>query len=295
MMKSNRIIFIAGPVFVLAACTYLGVRLVPGLIPVSGDQSLFAQRGVSNNEAWEPVIRRMDGVEMVLVPSGCFVMGSPDPQLQDAVESCNTYYGVFGCQEDLTNEQPAHQVCISEPYWIDRTPVTNRQVRAYPEIGGLRSGYPAPSIPRGSVTWEEAAEICAWRGARLPTEAEWEFAARGPDALTYPFGDAYDIEKVSLRKISPVPVGEIPEGASWVGALDMSGGISEWVADWYGPYPSSPQTDPIGPPSGELRIARGGSWFAHASFFVRAAYREVLSPEHATSTVGFRCTRRALP
>ncbi len=75
----------------------------------------------------------------------------------------------------------------------------------------------------------------------------------------------------------------------------MSGGISEWVADWYGPYPSSRQIDPDGPSEGEARIARGGSWFAHAAFFVRAAYREVLPPDTATSTVGFRCVRHDLP
>jgi formylglycine-generating enzyme required for sulfatase activity len=294
MMKSNRFVLISGLVLVLAASIYLGINLVPRVLPVPVDQAMLAQRGVSENEAWVPVIRRIEGVEMALVPSGCFEMGSTDPQLQDAVASCDSYYGGIGCQEDLSNEQPAHQVCISEPYWIDRTPVTNRQVRAYPGRSDLRSGYQDPSFPRGAVTWQEAGEICAWRGARLPTEAEWEFAARGPDGLVYPFGDTYEIDKVSLRKISPVPVGEKPEGASWVGALDMSGGISEWVADWYGPYPAGAQTDPPGPGWGEARLARGGNWFAHASFFVRATYREVLSPEHATSTVGFRCARHDL-
>ena len=146
------------------------------------------------------------------------------------------------------------------------------------------------SWPRESVNWQQAADFCRKRGARLPTEAEWEYAARGPDALIYPWGNDYDIHKATLRKISPAPVGEKPEGASWVGALDMSGGIGEWVNDWYGAYSVDIQFNPSGPSKGEFRIVRGGDWFAHASFFVRTTFRDPKNPEFATSSVGFRCT-----
>jgi formylglycine-generating enzyme required for sulfatase activity len=176
-----------------------------------------------------------------------------------------------------------------------RTPVTNRNYGSSSNKGQWNSPYRGSSWPRESVIWQEAADFCAQRGARLPTEAEWEFAGRGPDGLIYPFGNHYDIHKVTLNKINPVPVGQKPEGASWAGVLDMSGGITEWVADWYGPYPPDKQTDPVGPPDGELRIVRGGSWFAHAAYFVRTTFREALSPDYFTSVVGFRCVRDFTP
>jgi iron(II)-dependent oxidoreductase len=143
--------------------------------------------------------------------------------------------------------------------------------------------------PRTGINKQQAAAFCNSIGGRLPTEAEWEFAARGPDNLLYPFGNEYDIEKATLRKISPPPLGQKPGGASWVGALDMSGGVSEWVQDWYGPFQVSGQQDPEGPEHGEYGLAKGGNWFAHASYLVRAAYRERLPAATANSTVGVRC------
>ena len=291
LLPGSAIIFLVS----IAALIFLGIERVPKLLPLTTAQARLAEWGVSNNAEWEPVLRRIEGVDMVLVPSGCFMMGSTDEQIQEALESCDRYYGALGCLEDFKHEQPVHEVCITEPYWFDLTPVTNRQVVRYPQKNELQEGYRESGYPRSSVTWRQAADICAWRGARLPTEAEWEFAARGPDALIYPYGDEYDIHKPTLRKISPAEVGQKPEGASWVGALDMSGGISEWVADYYGGYPSESQTDPRGPIDGEQRVARGGSWFAHAAYFVRTTYREVLSPDHATSTVGLRCARDYIP
>ena len=261
---------------------------VPKFLPLKETERLLAMQDVTTNAAWEPVVRRRNGLDMVLVPAGCFQMGATDTQLQEAMTSCNKYYGGYGCQLSFENEQPPHQVCFSEPFWIGRTAVTNLQY-------GSSSGQTLVLLSRGltwpreSVNWGQAADFCQKRGARLPTEAEWEFAARGPDALIYPWGDDYDIHKATLRKISPAPVGERPEGASWVGALDMSGGIGEWVNDWYGAYSFEAQTDPSGPSSGKFRLVRGGDWFAHASFFVRTTFRDPKDPGYATSSVGFRC------
>lgn len=265
--------------------------LLPKYKSVPAEKLTLAHGSVSENAAWEPVIRRIEGIDMALVPAGCFNMGSTDEQLVEAVTSCIRYHGSFGCQETFEEEQPAHQVCFEAPFWIDLTAVTNRQYGSSSNKGHDNSPYRGPSWPRESVTWAEAADYCTKRGARLPTEAEWEYAARGPDVLIYPFGDDYDINKVTLHKLHPVPVGNKPEGASWVGALDLSGGISEWVADWYGTYLAEPSTDPVGPSSGNQRITRGGDWFAHAAYFVRTTYREPHTPDYASSAVGFRCAR----
>lgn len=281
--------------FLIAGTLIIAIKTIPRLLPVPAEQLEFAQGGVTKNADWLPVIRRMDGIDMVLVPAGCFSMGSTDNQLEEALDSCNSYFGTHGCQQSFENEQPAHKVCLTMPYWFDLTSVTNQQYGSSSNRGQDLSPYRSPNWPRESVAWQEAFEFCAWRGARLPTEAEWEFAGRGPDALIYPFGDQYDIHKVTLFKLNPTTVGQKPEAASWVGALDMSGGISEWVGDWYGPYSPEAGTDPNGPLDGDQRIARGGSWFAHAAFFVRTTFREVLSPEYATSTVGFRCARDYIP
>jgi formylglycine-generating enzyme required for sulfatase activity len=250
-------------------------------------------QGVTSNDDWTPVVRRRNGVDMVLVPAGCFQMGATDFQLQEAMTSCNQYYG-SSCQIDFENEQPPHQVCLSEPFWFGQTAVTNLQYSSsfLQTLGSLSRDL---TWPRESVDWQQAVDFCQKRGARLPTEAEWEFAARGPDALIYPWGNDYDIHKATLRKISPAPVGEKPEGVSWVGALDMSGGIGEWVNDWYGAYSSEARIDPQGPSEGEFRIVRGGDWFAHASFLVRTTYRDTKDPDFATSSVGFRCASEFSP
>jgi formylglycine-generating enzyme required for sulfatase activity len=273
---------------VLVAGLVVALKTAHKYLPVGERQRLLAVQGAAKNADWKPVIRRHGNLDMVLVPAGCFQMGATDDQLLEAIESCDKYYGVYGCQQSFEHEQPPRQVCFSEPYWIGLTTVTNRQYGPSSRRS-LDSYRRAPSWPRESVNWQQAADFCQQRGVRLPTEAEWEFAARGPDALIYPWGNEYDINKATLRKISPAPTGEKPEGASWVGALDMSGGVGEWVADWYGPYTSEDKIDPNGPISGELRIVRGGDWFAHASFFVRTTFRDPFDPEFSASSVGFRC------
>jgi formylglycine-generating enzyme required for sulfatase activity len=283
-------------IFLLLIVTSLvvAVKTAPKYLPVTQDQRQLAMEGVTTNISWKPVIRKLGGLDMALVPAGCFMMGASDEQLKEARASCDTYYGVYGCQQSFENEQPPHQVCFSAPYWIGLTAVTNRQYgdSSQQSPGSVKSDS---TWPRETVTWQQAADFCEQRGFRLPTEAEWEYAARGPDALIYPWGNEYDINKATLRKISPAPVGEIPEGASWVGALDMSGGIGEWVFDWYDAYTSNEVMDPTGPVDGALRLVRGGDWFAHASFFVRTTFRDPLDPEFATTSVGFRCAKNFSP
>jgi formylglycine-generating enzyme required for sulfatase activity len=228
------------------------------------------------------------GAVMVYVPAGTFQMGSTrevDPVRRD---------------ED---ERPVHTVHL-DAFWIDRTEATNaRYARCVADGRCTQSPYaddPAyggEDHPVVGVSWHDAAAYCAWAGARLPTEAEWEYAARGPAGNAYPWDDEpLTCERAEFSGCSEypggtVPVGSFPAGASWCGALDMLGNAAEWVADWYGPYPARPQTNPTGPKTGEARVLRGGSWYNNP-FWVYATNRSRSNPDPAPiPTRGFRCAR----
>lgn len=251
--------------------------------PVSDEIRDHALLGVTANGDWQPVLRRHGGLGLVLVPAGCFVQGTTDAQLQEAQSSCDRAYGAFGCPVDFAaSEQPAREVCISEPFWIGRTEVTNRQYGSSSSIEMAR----APRWPRDTVTWSQAAAFCEDRGQRLPTEAEWEYAARGPDNLIYPWGDVFNRDALVWFRLKPVDAASIEAGASWVGAMDMSGGMLEWTADRFRPYGDPPDENGN---QAELRVARGGSWFSRASYLVRSAHRYAYEPDFASSITGFRC------
>ena len=126
-------------------------------------------------------------------------------------------------------------------------------------------GYDDPRQPRVKITWYEAQAYAAWRGGKLPTEAQWEWAARGPDSLRYPWGQKFiegdaNMSRLDLRRTRPV--GSYPAGRNWCGADDMAGNVWEWVADGYDAYAyrHALQLDPFTPPTGPLRVIRGGAW-----------------------------------
>jgi formylglycine-generating enzyme required for sulfatase activity len=126
------------------------------------------------------------------------------------------------------------------------------------------------------VTWHGAAAYCEWAGGRLPTEAEWEYAARGPKGNLYPWGDApptCDLANYGDCSRVLVQAGSRPAGASWCGALDMAGNVWEWVADWFGSYSGLAQENPTGPASGDVPVLRGGGWHSPRRE-LRAAYRQ---------------------
>ena len=255
--------------------------------------------GTSANSDWTPVIREFDGVPMVLVPAGCFTMGSSSEQLDYATDE------LLDRRLAFSDEQPAHEQCFAEPFWIDLHEVTNEQFGSW---GGFRGN----DYPREEVSWFDSAAHCASRGGRLPTEAEWEYAARGPDSSIFPWGNKFDgslmnfcdvtcsIDKVPWADLRhddgyeySAPVGGYPQGSSWVGALDMSGNVWEWVSSLYADYPfamddsreAGAEVD-----GSSFRALKGGSWHcpAHST---RSADRTGYAPSYTSSLLGFRCTR----
>jgi formylglycine-generating enzyme required for sulfatase activity len=277
--------------------TWLIVLIIAALF-ATGCQS----EAVAENTTWTPVIQEIDGFEMAKVPSGCFTMGDPD----------------------LERAQPVHEVCITESFWIDLTEVSNSQFDKFGGQAAFASAFPGQDIssevlPRTSVTWEEAAAFCQLRGGRLPTEAEWEYAARGPDAWKYPWGDSFDPTRFNFCDqncpfnsatisqdstaddgyIIAAPVNSFPEGASWVGALNMSGNVAEWVNDFYDPsfFENSPRDDPTGPENGQTRIVKSSpwSWWEDPELYSQSASRLNFIPDATgkefSGSTGFRCVR----
>jgi formylglycine-generating enzyme required for sulfatase activity len=253
--------------------------------------------------------RSLDGAVMVYVPAGEFKMGSDDKEVDWALQQCWAY-GTNCSRRYFSVEQPEHVVGL-DGFWIDKTEVTYRQYRQCQEAGacgklGCQGESEAGSSeqPAVCVTWSQAAAYCKWVAGRLPTEAEWEYAARGTESRRYPWGDEFDGTRLNYcdancaldKRDKPfddgyarsAPVGSYPKGASWVGALDMAGNVWELVADWNGEYSPERQSNPTGPLSGDRRVVRGGSWNASPDH-VRGALRNHVGADEFVNQVGFRC------
>jgi formylglycine-generating enzyme required for sulfatase activity len=235
-----------------------------------------------------------DTAEEILIPAGSFQMGCDS---SNPAESCNSW------------EQPLHTVTLSA-YSIDKYEVTNARYKACVAAGGCtvpgsvdsskRSPYYGTSTyadyPVLNVDWFQANAFCAWAGKRLPTEAEWEKAARGSsDTRKYPWGNsAPDCTKTNYDSCvgDTSRVGSYPSGASPYGVMDMSGNVWEWVNDWYSSnyYSVSPSVNPQGSASGAVRVLRGGSWL-NDDLSVRSAVRNYDYPVGWLNFVGFRCVR----
>ena len=229
-------------------------------------------------------VSALDGMGMVLVPEGEFQMGS---------------------EEGWESERPVHSVYLSS-YWIDQTEVTNQQYQlcidaeACDTPGDLDSFtreeyFTSPAFseyPVINVSWYDAQNYCQWAGRRLPTEAEWEKAARGIEGNVYPWGDGITCELANFIGClgDTSAVGSYPLGASPYGVLDLSGNVWEWVSDWYfiGYYEESPLDYPLGPDSGAYRVVRGGSWNDY-DWYLRTTTRYSYFPDNERVSIGFRC------
>ena len=277
---------------------------------------------------------------MVYIPAGEFEMGSSFFESQ--VFTGSVTQGNFK-MFSFPDQRPKHRVYL-DAYWIDKTEVSVGMFRKFveatgykttaerdgwgkpwkegpkdeewPEISGIDWQHPhAPDVVAGDelavvqVSWEDGAAYSAWAGGRLPTEAEWEKAARGTDGRRFPWGNELDGTLMNYGDAQcPVerwrdldfddgyayvaPVGSYPKGASPYGVLDMAGNVWEWVADWYDDayYGVSPAQNPMGPESGTVRAQRGGSWYdGEASAWVNSLVRHQNPPTDRYEDVGFRC------
>jgi serine/threonine-protein kinase len=269
-----------------------------------------------------------DGMAQVFVPAGSFWMGSSDANLAAQRRLCP------GCDTSgLSDQTPQREISL-DAFWMDQTEVSNAQFAefiaqtgyqttaerngfsyvlnlgraAFDKVNGATwrnlvgtNGVWAENLPVVHVSWDDAAAYCAWTGRRLPTEAEWEKAARGADGRLFPWGDtAPERSLANFYQLGggSLPVGSLPEGASPFGALDMSGNVYEWVADYYSTsyYAGMPARNPAGPASGEGRVYRGGSWSSRAEqelFSLTVVGRKWNYAVLSRDNLGFRCAQSA--
>ena len=319
----------AGSMLVVALLL-MGTHLTAAADTVASPASQTVELAPQQPQTPPSTIVGNDGAAMVLVPAGEFIMGS------DADEIARLEIK----QELVEDEMPRHRVYL-DPFYIDQYEVTNAHFQQFVHATGYRTQaeregwgwadtgvewgqvkgahWRAPLGPGSSiaaleqhpviqVSQEDAQAYCAWAGKRLPTEAEWEKAARGTDGRMYPWGEQFEGTRLNFcdaqcprRWHDPTahdgyrytaPVGHYAGDQSPYGAYDMAGNVREWVADWYDEtyYKHSPPRNPLGPAAGEQAVLRGGGW-VNTARNVRVPFRSRLEPAQRYGYVGFRCAK----
>ena len=243
--------------------------------------------------AEEPMIEK-DPVEMVIIPAGPFIRGSaPGEGRLDEQPRRKIYLNAFAIDKyEVSN---AHYMKFLDET-LHKAPLNVFAERPLNKEEGIAN------LPVVQVTWHDAVDYCFWAGKRLPTEAEWEKAARGTEGRLFPWGDQpptpqrANYEKDWDGKKTFVEVTALPEGQSAFGLFNLSGNIREWVQDWYdaGYYSLAPEKNPKGPETGILKVIRGGSWRSFDTD-LRAASRGKGGFALKTHGIGFRCARDVIP
>jgi len=234
---------------------------------------------------------------MALVSAGEFVMGS------NRVDTDAKAMQYGSIKPWFANESPQRRISL-KAFYIDKTEVTNDAYAKFVSATLRKSpvGWKGGVMPekRGkypvtNVSWFDASAYCKWKGGRLPTEQEWEKAARGTDGRIFPWGGDFDIKKLNTlgEYGGTTPVGRFADGASPYGVLDMAGNVQEWTADWYGRYPGNTYDDKD---YGErFKVVRGGGWGGMGHYtmqvYVSAPFRSIAPPDGTYNDVGFRCIR----
>jgi len=245
---------------------------------------------------------------MMYVPEGEFTMGG---SADDALAACQQY--TTDCERDwFADEEPPHTVYL-DAFWIDQTEVTNALYSKCVDAGvctppAFVNSFTHPDYygnpefddyPVIFVDWDAANAYCSWAGRRLPTEAEWEKAARGTDERAFPWGEGISCNEANYYDFyngdhycvgDNSKVGSYESGKSFYGAYDMAGNVWEWVSDWYDPayYQTSPSSNPLGADLGSYRLLRGGSWNSYIHE-VRSEGRLGVPPFFINHYIGFRC------
>lgn len=268
------------PVFKKAVTRVLGILLFSGLLC---------------GPAWSQPSGSGDAPPgMVLIPAGSFMMGATEDDILWAAQTFHSesldYY------RDETPSRPAGLMA----YYIDRTEVSVGAYRAYLAATGDEppryfdnEKFNADEQPVVGVSWKQAHDYCQWAGKRLPTEAEWEKAARGKDGRSYPWGNDPQPERGNFRGMKDgqrytANVGSYPEGRSPYGVLDLAGNVWEWTDTWYGPHPGNEiKNDLFGE---QFKVMKGGSWFSNMDL-ARITVRGKALPTQKMNYIGFRCAR----
>lgn len=256
-------------------------------------------------------VLRTPGPDAVLIRGGVFTMGSNEYAIAHALGLCRREPRRDDCSEEMFAVEYAPHEAFLSPFWIDRTEVTVARFQqcvatgycATPPGGSERPSPPADPITM--VSFADAAAFCAWAGGRLPTEAEWERAARGTTGRVYPWGNVYNPflsnhGRFGLYELDGAdgflevaPVGSFLDGRTPDGIEDLAGNVQEWVADWFAPeYSKTSAVNPRGPDAGEERVVRGGGYGSPRPF-LRGASRWKAPPWARRSWLGFRCARGA--